>query len=216
MDQFIACHGTAGHALLLDCRSLDYRLVPVGPAARLLICNSMMHHALAGSEYNLRRAECERGVALLAPVLPGVRALRDVTMDQLTANRHLLPELTYRRCRHVISENDRVQQAAAALADGRLDEFGRLMAQSHASMRDDYEISCSEIDLLVELALASEGVLGSRMTGGGFGGCTVSLVAADAVERVSEHLATNYRKATGLSPEIWVCSPGAGVGAVAD
>jgi galactokinase len=216
MDQFIACHGTAGHALLLDCRSLDYRFVPIAPAARLLICNSMVHHKLAGSEYNLRRAECERGVALLAPVLPSIRALRDVTAEQLEANRQRLPELTWRRCRHIVSENDRVLRAAVALAEGRLDEFGRLMVQSHASMRDDYEISCRELDLLVDLALGCEGVLGSRMTGGGFGGCTVSLVEAGAVERVGERLARDYRKATGLAPELWVCSPGAGVGAVAD
>jgi galactokinase len=216
MDQFIACHGTAGHALLLDCRSLDYRLVPIAPAARLVICNSMVHHKLAGGEYNLRRQECERGVALLAPALPAIRALRDVTAEQLEANRQLLPELTYRRCRHIVSENDRVLRAGAALAEGRLDEFGRLMVQSHASMRDDYEISCRELDLLVDLALGCAGVLGSRMTGGGFGGCTVSLVEAGAVERVTECVARDYRQATGLAPEIWVCSPGAGVGAVAD
>jgi galactokinase len=215
MDQFISCHGTAGHALLLDCRSLDYRLVPIAPAARLLICNSMVHHQLASSEYNLRRQECERGVALLAPVLPGIRALRDVTAEQLQANRHRLPELTWRRCRHIVTENDRVLRAGAALQAGDLDEFGRLMVQSHASMRDDYEISCRELDLLVDLALATEGVLGSRMTGGGFGGCTVSLVAAGAVERISERVARDYQKATGLVPEIFVCSPGAGVGAVA-
>jgi galactokinase len=215
MDQFISCHGTAGHALLLDCRSLDYRLVPLAPAARLLICNSMVHHQLAGSEYNLRRQECERGVALLAPVLPGIRALRDVTAEQLEANRQRLPELTWRRCRHVVTENDRVLRAGAALQAGDLDEFGRLMVQSHASMRDDYEISCRELDLLVDLALGTEGVLGSRMTGGGFGGCTVSLVVAGAVERIRERVARDYQKATGLVPEIFVCSPGAGVGAVA-
>jgi galactokinase len=216
MDQFVSCHGIAGHALLLDCRSLDYRLVPIAPAVRLLICNSMVHHKLAGSEYNLRRQECERGVALLAPVLPAIRALRDVTLEQLEANRERLPELTWRRCRHVVSENDRVLRAGVALMEGRLDEFGRLMVQSHASMRDDYEISCREIDLLVDLALGCEGVLGSRMTGGGFGGCTVSLVEAGAVERVRERVASEYTKATGLRPEIWVCSPGAGAGAVAD
>ena len=210
MDQFIACHGEAAHALLLDCRSLEYRLVPIDAKVRLVICNSMVRHALAGSEYNLRRQECERGVALLGAVLPGIRALRDVDMAGLERHAGLLPELTLRRCRHVVSENARTQQAAAALQAGRIDAFGRLMNASHRSMRDDYEISCGEIDILVELAWRSEGVLGSRMTGGGFGGCTVSLVKAGAVEAFRAAISAGYAKATGHMPEIFVCSPGAG------
>jgi galactokinase len=216
MDQFISCHGTAAHALLLDCRSLAFRLVPIAPSVRLVICNSMVHHELAAGEYNLRRAECERGVALLAPVLPGIRALRDVSMAELTAHAAALPELTFRRCRHIVTENDRVQRAGAALEAGRVEDFGRLMNQSHVSMRDDYEISCRELDVLVELAWAVEGVLGSRMTGGGFGGCTVSMVRADAVEPFRDAIATGYAAATGITPEILVCSPGDGVSVVAD
>lgn len=214
MDQFVSCHGAAGHALLLDCRSLAFRLAPIAPSVRLVICNSMVRHELAAGEYNLRRAECERGVALLAPLMPGVRALRDVGMVELAAHATALPELTFRRCRHVVSENDRVLRAGAALDAGRVEEFGRLMNESHVSMRDDYEISCREVDILVELAWRVEGALGSRLTGGGFGGCTVSMVRADALERFRASVAAGYAAATGITPEILVCSPGDGVAAV--
>jgi galactokinase len=216
MDQFISCHGAAGHALLLDCRSLAFKLAPIEPSVRLVICNSMVRHELAAGEYNLRRAECERGVALLAAALPGIRALRDVSMARLAAHAAALPELTLRRCRHVVAENDRVLRAGAALEAGQVEEFGRLMNESHRSMRDDYEISCRELDVLVELAWRVEGVLGSRMTGGGFGGCTVSMVRADAVERFRASLAAGYAAATGITPDILVCSPGDGVSVVTD
>jgi len=215
MDQFVSCHGAAAHALLLDCRSLAFRLVPIDPSVRLVICNSMVRHELAAGEYNLRRAECERGVALLKPALPAIRALRDVGAAELTAHAALLPELTLRRCRHVVTEDDRVERAGAALDAGRVEEFGRLMNASHVSMRDDYEISCRELDILVELAWRVEGVLGSRMTGGGFGGCTVSMVRVDAVERFRASLATGYAAATGITPDILICSPGDGVAVVA-
>ena len=193
-------------------RSLEFRLVPIDPAVRVVICDSMVRHALAGGEYNLRRQECERGVALLAPLLPGIRALRDVSAAQLAAHADALPALTLRRCRHVVTENERVLRAAAALEAGRVEEFGRLMNESHRSMRDDYEISCPELDVLVELAWREAGVLGSRMTGGGFGGSTVSMVRADAVEPFRASIAAEYRAATGHVPDIFICSPGDGVG----
>ena len=215
MDQFVSCHGARGHALFLDCRSLSFRLVPIASSVRLVICNSMVHHRLAAAgEYNLRRVECERGVALLKPLLPGIKALRDVGMAQLLAHQTVMPELTFRRCRHVVAEDDRVLRAAACLEAGEVAEVGRLMNQSHRSLRDDYEVSCHELDLLVEIACGLPGVLGSRMTGGGFGGCTVSLVRADAVERVTAGLCAGYTAATGIVPELFVCSPGDGVGAV--
>ena len=215
MDQFISCNGAAAHALFLDCRSLAFRLVPIDPSVRVVICNSMVHHKLAAAgEYNLRREQCERGVSLLAALLPGVKALRDVDMAQLAAHEDAMPELTFRRCRHVVTENDRVVRAAAALEAGNVTEFGRLMNQSHRSLRDDYEVSCHELDLLVEIACGLEGVLGSRMTGGGFGGCTVSMVRAAAVDRVTTALAKGYTAATGRTPEVFVCSPGDGVSAV--
>ena len=182
MDQFISCFGIAGHALLLDCRNIEARPVGIDPRARLVICNTMVRHELASGEYNLRRQDCERVVALLSRPLGGIKALRDVTAAQLAQYSALLPEVTFRRCRHVITENMRVLGAAAALEAGNIVECGRLMNESHVSMRDDYEISCPELNLMVELAQGIGDVFGSRMTGGGFGGCTVSLVAADGVE----------------------------------
>ena len=214
MDQFIACHGTAGRALLLDCRSLVWRLVPIDPKARLLICNSMVRHAHAASGYNDRRRDCETGVALLSKVMPGIKALRDVNIDQLERHEDSLPPVVYRRCRHIVTENDRTVRAAAALETGDLALCGRLMAESHVSMRDDFEISCREVDVMVEIASQIPGVFGARMTGGGFGGCTISLVEAGAVAGFKDRLAKSYREATALDPVIFTCSPGAGVGAV--
>jgi galactokinase len=215
MDQFVSCCGAAGHALLLDCRSLAYRLVPIDPAARLVVCDSTVHHKLAAGQYNLRRESCERGVALLRPFLPGIRALRDVTLPQLAAHEVALDEVTLRRCRHVIGEDDRVVRGVAALEAGDLAGFGRLMNESHRSLRDDYEVSCPELDVLATLAWSIEGVFGARMIGGGFGGCTLNLVRADAVARFTAAIAEGYEKATKLTPLIFVCSPGDGVSAIA-
>ena len=206
MDQFISCRGEKGKALLLDCRSLEYRLLPLPENVRLVICNTMVKHELAAGEYNKRRAECEEGVRYLAQRLKGVSALRDVTLAQVESAGHDLPEVIYRRCRHVISENARVVQAAAALERGNLDEFARLMAESHRSLRDDYEVSCDELDLMVNLAKDCPGVHGARMTGGGFGGCTVNLVADDAVDGFKEQIVRNYENATGITPIVHVCS----------
>ncbi len=216
MDQFISANGADGHALMIDCRSLETRLVPIDPRARIVVANSMVHHAHAGGEYNKRRASCEEGVAALAPVLGAkVTALRDVSLADLETHKALMSEETYRRCRHVIAENDRVLDAAAALESGDLQTCGKLMNASHVSMRDDYEISCKEIDILVDIAQAQPGVFGSRMTGGGFGGCTVSLVATDKVDAFIETVAAEYEAATGLKPAIFSCSPMAGVSPLA-
>lgn len=219
MDQFISCVGIEHHAVMIDCRSLDYRPLPVAEDARIVICNSMVHHELAAAgQYNLRRAECERGVALLQPLLKAkgkdIVALRDVTMAELEAHKAALPELTYRRCRHVVSEDERVLAAADALEAGDSATFGKLMLASHVSMRDDYEITCPELDTLVDIAMSLPGCYGSRMTGGGFGGCTVSLVSADAVDGFAKALAERYIAATGKTPEIFVCAPGPGVAEV--
>jgi galactokinase len=212
MDQFISCRGVAGCVLLLDCRSLEARPLRLDPRARLVICNTMVHHELAGSAYNARRAACERAVALLSGPLDGVKALRDVTQDQLSRFAALLPDPILRRARHVVSENARVLQAATALAAGDLAEFGWLMNESHRSLRDDYEVSCPELDLMVELARGAPGVYGARMTGGGFGGCTVNLVEAERVESFKEIVGEAYRDATRRTPRIFVCAPAAGVG----
>lgn len=213
MDQFIAVFGQEGHALMLDCRTLESESLEIPEDVRLVICNSMVKHNLAAAgEYNRRRADCETGVSILRKSLPQVRALRDVTLKDLEAHRVELPEVVYRRCRHVISENQRVVDAAGALRSGDLDDFGRLMRESHQSMRDDYEISVSELDLLVEIASECAGVYGSRMTGGGFGGCTISLVQSQSVEEFQRTIAHKYKDATGISAPIYVCSAAQGAG----
>jgi len=215
MDQLIACYGATGRALLIDCRSLERRLVPIDAKVRLVMSNSMVHHQHAAGEYNLRRRDCEEGVRRLSAVLPGIKALRDVTPEQLEEHADLLTPVIYRRCRHVVTENDRTVRAADALEAGDLVLVGRLMHESHVSMRDDFEISCPEVDAMVEVNAAVDGVYGARMTGGGFGGCTISLVEASAVEAFTEKVARGYRAATGLEPRIFTSPPAAGVGAAA-
>jgi galactokinase len=212
MDQFICCRAVAGYALLLDCRSLESRRVRIDPRVRLVICNTMVRHELANSAYNERREECERAVVLLSSVIEGVKALRDVTLGELTRFASLLPDPILRRARHVVTENARVLQAAMALAAGDLGEFGALMGESHLSLRDDYEVSCPELDLMVALARGAPGVYGARMTGAGFGGCTVNLVETRCVESFRDVIARSYRDAIGLTPQIFCCAPEGGVG----
>lgn len=210
MDQFISCFGERGRALMLDCRSLEYKLLPLPEDLKVVVCNTMVKHELASSEYNARRAECEEGVRLLSIELAHVSSLRDVTMDDLEQVSQKLPDSVRRRCRHVVSENARVLKAASALDTGDLRGFGRLMGESHQSLRDDYEVSCQELDLMVELANQVQGVFGARMTGGGFGGCTVNLVSSLSVDSFKRSVAVGYQKATGRKPRIYVCSPAQG------
>jgi galactokinase len=210
MDQYIACCGVAGHALLIDCRSLGSRHVAIAPNLRLLIANSGVRHQHAGGEYNLRREACEEGVRLLSRYLGPIKALRDVTPEQLEAKRRKLPDLIHRRCRHIVTENARVLEAERALNTGDFAACGRAMNASHVSMRDDFEITCREVDTLAGLAQHVQGVYGSRMTGGGFGGCTVSLIEESAVDRVSQVLTDGYRISTGLDVDIFVCAPSDG------
>ena len=211
MDQFISCCGKAGTALMLDCRSLGYRLLPLPEDVLLVICNTGVKHELGSSEYNTRRAECEAGIQHFAKLLPDIRALRDVTVNDLEGRSSDLNEVIFKRCRHVITENVRVMEAASALERGDLHAFGKLMAQSHCSLRDDYEVSCAELDAMVDLAMQVEGVWGARMTGGGFGGCTINLVKADRVADFKRTVARGYQRATGLAPEVFVCSTADGV-----
>jgi len=206
MDQFVSCLGKAGHALLLDCRSLDFELVPVPEQLKLVICNTMVKHELAGGEYNRRREECEEGVRILSKSIPGIKALRDVTPEQLSSASHLMPPLIYKRCLHVVEENHRVLQAAEFLRSGSLSRMGQLMRDSHRSLRDLYEVSCRELDVMVEAAEGLPGYYGGRMTGGGFGGCTINLVASEHSEAFRESIAGRYRERTGISPQIYVCS----------
>jgi galactokinase len=212
MDQFVSSHGKQGQALMLDCRSLDYRLLPLPDGVALAICNTMVKHSIAKGEYNQRRAECEAGVRELSKCLPHVLALRDVTAEDLDTFGHNLPDVVRRRCHHVISENARVRQAATALESGDLPAFGKLMLESHRSLRDDFEVSCSELDLMVQLAGQAEGVYGTRMTGGGFGGCTIALVESACVEAFQQTVQEGYTRATGCKPEIYVCYAADGVG----
>ena len=214
MDPFVSCCAQAGRALMLDCRSLEYRLLPLPPGVSLITCNTMVKHRHASGEYNSRRAQCEEGVRLLSRSLPNIRALRDVTAEELELHGHDLPETIRKRCRHVVLENARVSAAAAALQDGDLATFGRLMKESHRSLRDDYEVSCPELDLMVELAEKQEGVYGARLTGGGFGGCTVNLVKSEAAPQFERSASGEYEKATGISPQILVTSAAGGVGEV--
>lgn len=211
MDQFMSALGRAGHALLLDCRDLSYKPIPIPPDVRVVVCDSGVRHTLVGSEYNERRAACQEAVRLLRQAMPKITALRDVTPDQLAANAALLPAAILPRARHVVTEIARTQQAAAALERGALAEFGALMYASHASLRDDYEVSVPEIDALVEIARGLQGCYGSRITGGGFGGSTVSLVSVGSVDSFASALAAGYRERVGNEARILVCTPSEGV-----
>jgi galactokinase len=206
MDQFIVALGQKGHALLIDCRSLDYQQVPLPNEARVVVADTRVSRALAGSAYAVRRAQCEEGARQL-----GVRALRDVTPKMFAQRAGELSEVVRRRVRHVVYENERVQQGVAALHRGDLAAFGRLMYESHRSLRDDYEVSGPELDWMVEAAMQVEGCYGSRLTGAGFGGCTVSLVAEGAVDEFTRAVATRYEAQTGKTPFIYVCTAAEGV-----
>jgi galactokinase len=215
MDQFISCLGQRDHCVLIDCRSLTHEAVPLPRAHSFVICNSMVRRGLVDSAYNERRAQCEEGVRILQMRLPGIKALRDVSLADLELHRGDMPELTYRRCRHVVSENTRVVQSVAALKAGRAAEFGKLMNASHDSLRDDYQVSRAELDTLVEIARSAPGCLGSRLTGAGFGGCTVSLVQTRAVDAFVKQVEAQYSAQTGLTPEIYVSRAAAGAGLLA-
>jgi galactokinase len=174
----------------------------------------MVKHELASGEYNKRRADCEAGVKALQKHLPNITALRDVTIDKLERYKDELPERVYRRCRHVVTEDQRVMDSAAALKAGDLNRFGELMYASHNSLRDDYEVTCDELVLMVNLASKIDGVYGARMTGGGFGGCTVNLVKAEAAERFKQTIASEYEAKTGKRPAVYICSASDGAGPV--
>jgi galactokinase len=205
MDQLVVALGRSGHALLIDCRSLEVEPIPMNiQGVAVAVCDTRVKHELSSSEYNKRRAECERGVELLREVLPGIRALRDVSTTEFALYEERLPEPIRRRCRHVVTENARTLSAAEALRSGKLDTMGQLMAESHRSLRDDYEVSSTELDAMVEIANHSRGVLGARMTGGGFGGCTVNLVRRDALEEFRDVVSREYKMATGNQTDIYV------------
>jgi galactokinase len=210
MDQFASAVSRAGHALLLDCRTLKTRPVPLPENATVVVMDTGARRSLAGSAYNDRRAACERVVAHLQGLDPGVRALRDVTLELLESARDDLDPTDLKRARHVVPENARPVHMADALEVGRLDQAGRLMNDSHSSLRDLYEVSCEELDLITEIARKQDSCFGARMTGAGFGGCAVALVAAEATGAFCDAVMAAYEEKTDLPAALYPCRPMAG------
>lgn len=211
MDQFISVMGRKDDALLLDCRTLDYQYVPLvlGDYA-LVACDSRVERGLVDSEYNKRRAECEEGVGLLSRRFEGVRALRDVNLSQLQKVSADLSETVFRRCRHVVTENERVATAVEMMSARNWSGLGKLMNQSHDSLRDDYEVSCRQLDFLVESAREIQGVMGARLTGAGFGGCTINLVHHSAIQEFEATISEKYLEKFDVVPRMFICSPSDG------
>jgi galactokinase len=205
MDQFISALGRQDHALFLDCRDLVYRNVPLRDDVKIVVCNSGIKRALAQSEYEVRLQQCRQAVAQIASTGLAVKSLRDVETSDLETASSALSELLLRRARHVVTENQRVMEAVKALESGDVERFGELMNESHESLRDDYEVSSKELDVLVEIAQKQPGTLGARMTGAGFGGCTVNLIRADAAQSFAEAVRKGYQEALGLKAEIYIC-----------
>jgi galactokinase len=210
MDQFISANGAEDHALLLDCRDLSYKLVPIPPHVALVIANTMVKHSVAGGEYTSRRAQVEEAAAAIARHRPEVKFLRDATLDDLARWGSEMSPLALKRARHVISENTRTVAAGDALIRGDLKELGRLMAEAHASYSQDFEASCVEADAMVALAQDLPGLIGARLTGGGFGGCTINLVERENAAEFSEALSARYAEETGIVPQVMICHASSG------
>jgi galactokinase len=200
MDQMISAAGQSGHALLIDCRSLETEAVPLPPDTVMVVLDTTTRRGLVDSAYNERRAQCEAGARHF-----GVAALRDVDLDEFNTRAAELDEITRRRVRHVITENGRTLEAAEAMRRGDAIELGQLMDASHVSLRDDFEVSSQELNTMVDSARKEEGCLGARMTGGGFGGCAVALVHTAAARAFALNVSASYQVATGLSAEVYVC-----------
>lgn len=211
MDQFVIVQGKINHVLFLDCRSLEFEHISLPTNnIRFVVCNTKIKHKLGASAYNKRIIECEEGVRILQEVYPNINALRDVSLRQLTNLKNTLPNVIQRRCYHVISENERVIKSAAAIKQNQFALLGNLINESHNSLRDNYDVSCDELNIMVELARELPGVLGARLTGGGFGGSTVNLVETEYVENFTQEISTKYEQKTGLTPEIYVSEPAGG------
>jgi galactokinase len=216
MDQLASVLGRAGHALFIDCRSLETRAIPVHPErASVLVFDSGVRHEHSSGEYNVRRAQCEEAVARLSRLRPGLRSLRDVGVDELQGDGPtMLPEPLRRRARHVVTEIARTEEAAGALSRGDLAAFGRLMYASHASLRDDYEVSVPQLDALVDAAGRAPGVLGARMTGGGFGGCAIALVERNRAADAGAAMAASFGARFGRPPAWFVTTASDGAGEI--
>ena len=216
MDQYISVFGREHSAVEIDCRSLGHRFVELPAGITFVAVNTMVKHALAGSAYKDRVAECAAAVAAIQEKFPGVESLRDVSPEQLESVAPSLPQVVARRARHVVTEDARVGRFVEASARGDLALMGKLLVESHRSLQHDYEVSCAELDFLVDTALAIDGVFGSRMTGGGFGGCTVTMLRPDAAARFGEEMARAYQRQFQTTPQIYACRPSAGAGEVTD
>ena len=212
MDQFASAAGRAGQALLIDCRSNTATLAPMPANLSLVVCDTAAPRRLGSSAYNTRRSECETGVRLIAERVPEVRSLRDVNPAMLERYRDLLPEVVGRRCEHVVNENERVMAAVSALAADDLEALRRLFAASHQSLRDLFEVSSPELDTMVEIASGVSGVVATRMTGAGFGGCTINLVQPGAEDSLRDRVMTEYPKRSGLTPRVYVVQAVDGAG----
>ena len=216
MDQYISANGKEGHLLLIDCKTNKFELVPFSKnnsdAPVILVTNSNVKHELSGSEYPDRVNQCKEAVAIIQKAKKSVKLLRDVTPAMLEQNKTKMSDLVYRRANHVINEDVRTQETVKALKVGDYGQVGKLMTASHNSLRDLYEVSCKELDILVDIALSVPGVHGSRMTGGGFGGCTVTLVDKSAVNQLKDVISTKYTEATGLTCDCYVAEPSPGCG----
>jgi len=196
MDQFAVMHGKKDHVMKLDCRSTAFSYSPLKlDNHSILLCDTAVKHTLASSEYNLRRQECELGVSIVAKRFPKILSLRDVSLDQLSACKNEMKPVTFDRCSYVIEENARLEATCVALQNNMLDVVGKMMYGSHEGLRDKYSVSCGELDLLVDLARSTPGVVGARMMGGGFGGCTINIVHNDAVKPFKDRVRKEYYKA---------------------
>jgi galactokinase len=210
MDQFISANGKENHALLLDCRDLSFKLAPIPAYVALVIANTMVKHSIAGGDYKTRRAESEAACTIINGHRGGVPFLRDATLEDLAKWGHEMEPRSYLRAKHVISENLRTVAAEKALEKGDMKELGRLMAEAHTSYSKDFEGSCAEADLMVDLANELPGLIGARLTGGGFGGCTINLVEQDKAKAFAEELGKRYEAKTGITPEIHICHASGG------
>jgi len=215
MDQFISALGRKDHALFLDCRNLKYRHVPLRSDVKIVVCNSGVKRALAQSEYEVRLKQCRKAAAMIGATGAEEESLRDVRPSDLAKAKSKLGDLLWRRARHVVTENARVLEAVKVLEGGDLERFGFLMNASHDSLRDDYEVSSKELDALVDVARKQPGVLGARMTGAGFGGCTVNLVKADTAKAFAGAVAKGYQETMGLKAEVYICQASDGALVVA-
>ena len=205
MDQFASLHGKKGHLMKLDCRSMEYEYIPFDfPDYKIVMVNSMVSHSLASSEYNVRRQQCEEGVAILKKHYQHIHSLRDVTMEMLERHKQEIPEIVFRRCRYVITEKDRLLHGCDALQRHDLETFGELMYTTHQGLSKDYEVSCPELDFLAETAKPMQEVSGTRMMGGGFGGCTINIVDDKKVDAFKEKIQKAYKDRFGKTPDVYI------------